>query len=247
MSLIVAVSDLQVPYHSTKAVDSLAEFIQQVQPDLVVSVGDEMDMPTVSRWSKATAGEYLQTLAKHRDTTVDVLRRLGVQAISRSNHTDRLSNYLHKYAPALVHLPELQLAEFMRLPDLGIQLHTKPWELAPGWLLMHGDEGGSSQTAGGTALSLARKVGKSVIAGHTHKLGLQHHTEMLNGRITRTVWGFETGCLMDPRKADYIKAGSANWSLGFGVLWVEGRQVTPVPVPMAPDGSFLFDGSRWAA
>lgn len=246
MSLIVVVSDLQVPYHSDKAVNNLAEFIQQIQPDMVVSVGDEMDMPTVSRWNKGMAGEYEQSLGKHRQQTVDILERLSVQHMSRSNHTDRLAVYMRRYAPALAGLPELSLEAFFDLDRLGIELHRKPWELAPGWMLCHGDESGASQTAGGTALGIARKMGKSVIAGHTHKLGLQHQTEMQNGKVSRTIWGFETGCLMDTRKADYIKVG-ANWVNGFGLLWVDGKTVTPVPVPMRPDGTFTYDGIKYGS
>lgn len=247
MRTIVCVSDLQVPYHSDRAVNSLADYIQHTQPDMVVSVGDEMDMPQVSRWNKSMAGEYEQTLSKQRDQTITILKRLGVQHMSRSNHTDRLAVYLRRYAPALAHLPELSLEHFFKLSELGVELHHKPWEIAPGWLLLHGDEGGSSVSPGGTALGIARKVGRSVVCGHTHKLGLQHHTEMFNGKISRTLWGFETGCLMDPKKADYIKAGAANWVLSFGILRVEGKHVTPIPVHMNPDGSFMVDGRRWTA
>lgn len=247
MKTIVLVSDLQVPYHSDKAVNSLANFIQTTQPDLVVSVGDEMDMPQVSRWNKSMAGEYEQTLSKQRDQTIAILKRLGVQHMMRSNHTDRLAVYMRRYAPALSSLPELSLEHFFRLDELAIELHTRPWELAPGWLLMHGDEGGASTSPGGTALGLAKKVGRSVVCGHTHKLGIQHSTEMLNGRISRTLWGFETGCLMDPRKADYIKAGSANWVQSFGILRVDGKTVHPIPVPMKPDGSFIAQGKVWTS
>ena len=247
MKTIVLVSDLQVPYHSDRAVSALANFIQSTQPDMVASVGDEMDMPQVSRWNKAMAGEYEQSLSKHRDQTIEILRRLCVQHMMRSNHTDRLAVYLRRYAPALAELPELSLGPFFQLDSLGITLHKKPFELAPNWLLCHGDEGGSSQSAGGTALGIARKVGKSVCAGHTHKLGLQHQTEMLNGRINRTLWGFETGCLMDPKKADYIKAGAANWVQGFGILRVDGKHVYPVPVHVRPDGSFMARGKMWQA
>ncbi len=241
------VSDLQVPYHSDRAVSALANFIQVTQPDLVCSVGDEMDMPQVSRWNKSMAGEYEQTLSKQRDQTIAILKRLGVQHMSRSNHTDRLAVYLRRYAPALAHLPELSLEYFFRLEELAITLHRKPWDIAPGWLLMHGDEGGASTSPGGTALGLAKKVGRSVVCGHTHKLGLQHSTEMLNGRISRTLWGFETGCLMDPKKADYIKAGAANWVVGFGILKVEGTQVHAIPVPVRQDGSFVASGKTWTA
>lgn len=246
MQLIIAVSDLQVPYHSERAVASLENFINQVQPDRVICVGDEMDMPTVSRWSKGLAGEYLPVLGRQRDETCKVMERLKIQDVMRSNHTDRLSNYLMKYAPALSGLPELELPAFLRYDELGITYHRKPWEFAPGWALLHGDEAGTSQTGGVTALGIARKIGRSACVGHTHRLGLTGQTEMFQGKALHTLWGFETGHLMDTRKANYVKAG-ASWQMGFGAFWVDGKKVQPVPVPMQNNGSFMFDGVEWTA
>lgn len=237
---------MQVPYHSERAVAALEKFIVATEPE-VICVGDEMDMPTVSRWTKGSAFEFQPIIGKQRDATVTVMERLRVRHVMRSNHTDRLQNYLRKYAPALAGLPELELAEFMRYPDLGIELHDDIWEFAPGWVLCHGDEGSMIRSAGGTALGIARKIGKSVVAGHTHKLGLQAHTEMIGGRVTRTLWGCESGHLMDPKKAGYLKAGSASWQAGFAMFYVEGKLVQPVPVPMLPNGSFHLEGRVWTA
>ena len=51
MKTIVCVSDLQIPYHDKRAVANLAAFIKAYKPTEVVSVGDEMDMQTISKWS----------------------------------------------------------------------------------------------------------------------------------------------------------------------------------------------------
>ena len=54
MKTIVCISDLQVPYHDVEATKAVARFIKAYQPDTVVSCGDEMDMQTISQWSKGT-------------------------------------------------------------------------------------------------------------------------------------------------------------------------------------------------
>lgn len=240
---IVVVSDLQIPYHDRRAVDALARFIKAYRPDQVVCVGDEIDAPQISRWHKGMAGEFVGTLAKHRDETCRILELLRIEHISRSNHSStRLENYLAKSAPALAELPELKIEAFLRLDDLGIEYHHTPFPVAPGWVMGHGDEGSLIQSPGGTALNIARRFGKSFVGGHTHKMGLKHHHDTLGGRVVRSLWGFEVGCLMDQRKATYLKAGSANWQLGFGLLTVDGRNVTPTPVPIHRDGSFIVDG-----
>jgi hypothetical protein len=242
---IVAVSDLQVPYHHKRAVKALAGFIKDWKPDDVICVGDEIDMPQVSRWTKGTVGEYAGKLHKDRDDTVRILESLQVRHVMRSNHGDRLRAYLAQGAPALSDEPELDYARYMRFDDIGVEYHRQMWEWAPGWLLAHGDEGGLSQEAGKTALKLAQRVGKSVVCGHTHRAGVQHWTEAHNGKLSRILHGVEVGCLMELGKASYLKTGGANWALAFGIFYVDGKKVSPNLVYMRPDGTFVWENREW--
>ena len=78
MKVIVCVSDLQMPYHDERATNALINFIKRYKPDEVISVGDEMDMQTISRWAKGTPLEYEGSIAKDRDTTTRVLEQLRI-------------------------------------------------------------------------------------------------------------------------------------------------------------------------
>ncbi len=216
MKVIVCVSDLQVPYHDRKAVSVLSRFIKTYKPDEVVSVGDEMDMQTISKWSKGTDLEHEKSIARDRDETYRVLESLKIKHMIRSNHTDRLFNTIKMRAPGLAGLPELELKNFLRLDNLGIKYHEKPYELAPNWLLLHGDEGNVQPTAGATALGLAKRAGMSVVCGHTHRMGLTHYTQSYFGGHPKTLWGLEVGCLMDFKFAKYIRGGLFTWHKGFG-------------------------------
>jgi predicted phosphodiesterase len=244
MERIVIVSDLQIPYHDPRAVHNLIDFIKRYKPDRVVSIGDEIDLPQVSKWEKGRMGEYAGTIGKDRDATVKILEQLRVTDVIRSNHTDRLFNYIASYAPGLYGIPELQLENFLRLPELGITYWRKPMPIAPNWVAVHGDHGRISQIAGQTALKQALQHGKSLVCGHTHRLGLSSVTEASGGIVGRIVTGLEVGNLMDFKKAHYTH-GSANWQQGFGLLYVDGRNVTPVAVPVAKDGSFIVEGKRY--
>ena len=62
-----------------------------------------------------------------------------------------------------------------------------------------GDEGNMSQHAGITALNLAKKWGKSVLCGHTHRLGMSAYAEGVGGHY-RALYGIEVGNLMDRKK-----------------------------------------------
>jgi len=243
MKSIVVISDLQSPFHDVAATKTIAKFIKHYRPSSVVSVGDEIDLPQISRWEEGGEGEWQRDLGRHRDITVDLLAELQVDHIVRSNHSDRLYNKIKSKAPGFLGLPELEIEKFLKLDSLGITYHHEPYELAPNWLLMHGDEGNVQPTAGATALGLAKRSGMSVVCGHTHRMGLTHHTQGWAGK-TKTIWGMEVGNLMDYKFARYIKAGLFTWNKGFGLLHVDGTTVMPQLVPIV-NNSFTVDGKVW--
>ena len=244
MKKIVVISDLQVPYHDERAVRNVASFIKRFKPDQVITIGDEIDLPQISRWTENTPGWYEQTLAADRDATVEILWELGVTDTIRSNHTDRLYNVIMKKIPAFLSLPELKFEKFMKFDELGIQFHRKPLEFAPGWIAIHGDEGSVKPTPGLTALDAARKHGKSVVCGHTHRAGQSAFTEASGGVLGRVLRGVEVGNLMQFSKAGYMK-GTGNWQQAFAVFYVDKKTVTNTIVHIEKDGSFVFEGKRY--
>lgn len=239
-TLIPVISDTQVPYHDKRAVSAVATFLADRDLDSV-SVGDLSDSTQVGQWVRGLAGEHDGQLARHRDAAVNVMLDLRVKHLSRSNHDQRLENYVRKHSPALASLPELRTERFLRLDDHGIEYHREPYLCAPGWLLVHGDEGSLVKSPGGTALGLARRFARSVVCGHTHKLGLGHDHGSYMGKIVAPLFGLEVGHLMDMGKATYLKAGSGNWQQAIGILVIDGNSVTPFPVPII-NGKLYWDG-----
>jgi predicted phosphodiesterase len=247
----VVLSDMQIPYHDKRAVRNVLAFVKATKPDELLCVGDEIDSPQPSRWNKGVAGEYEATLQRDVDLTRETmaafrkaLRPGAPFIVHRSNHGDRVETYIRRYAPALASLRALKIEDLLGYTELDIEFRRQPGPVAPGWLMMHGDESGLNRSPGGTALGLARKTGQSVVCGHTHRLGIQPETVGVNGK-TRTVIGFEVGNLMDMRQAHYLGYGASNWQTGFGLLYVDGRNVTPVAVPIHADGSFTVEGKVW--
>jgi predicted phosphodiesterase len=241
---IVVISDLQVPYHDERAVRNVASFIKRFKPDQVITIGDEIDLPQISRWTEGTPGWFEQSLGADRDATVEILWNLQVTDMIRSNHTDRLYNVIMKKIPAFLALPELKFEKFMKLDELGIKFHRKPLEFAPDWIAIHGDEGSVKPTPGLTALDAARKHGKSVVCGHTHRAGQSAFTEASGGVLGRVLRGVEVGNLMQFSKAGYMK-GTGNWQQAFAVFYVDKKAVTNTIVHIEKDGSFVFEGKRY--
>lgn len=244
MRKVVVLSDIQYPYHDPKAIKEVISFIKHEKPTELWCVGDELDAPQPSRWNKGMSGEYTDTLQEDIDglfnLMLDFRNALGWRkkfVIQRSNHTDRIETYINKYAPALRSLRSNKVEELIGYDELKIDYLHKFKELLPGWVMAHGDEGRSVQVPGSTAMSLAKKLGKSVVCGHTHKLGLQHETTGLYGK-NKTLFGLEVGHLMDMKQASYLTSGIANWQQGIGILVEKNNKVTPYAVPIV-DGKIV--------
>ncbi|NDC49058.1 MAG: metallophosphoesterase [Micrococcales bacterium] len=250
---IVIISDWQIPYHHPGATQALLTFIRKIKPDALACVGDEADLPMVSRWTDGSRGEYSTRIQNDLDATHEILKAfraaLGEDKpfhLVRSNHTDRLERYIERKAPAIASLRGLTYPELIRIKELNITWHPKMAEIAPNVLLAHGDEGNISKVSGMTALKLMEMTGKSIVCGHTHRQGLVWSSKGFNGRV-ESRFGMEVGHLMRMSQAGYLKPrGAANWQLGFGMLEISGKFVSPSVIPMRSDGSFIWSGKIYS-
>ncbi len=251
MKKVVILPDLQIPLHDEKFVNALMKFVADYKPDELYCVGDEFDAFEISRWDKGTTKEFGGTFQKNIDKTYEIMagfrKALGNKPfhVMRSNHGEtRLRSYL-RTAPALATLRALDYAELMGYNNLGIIYHNRIWEFAKGWGLAHGDEGSMVQTAGGTAMALAKKTGLSMITGHTHRAGLQHHHSGFSGKHTQLLYGMEVGHAMAMGKASYLPAGSGNWQQAFGILYIDKNNVTPNLIQVNGK-SFIVEGKKYS-
>lgn len=230
---------------------SVISFIGEYQPDEVVHIGDFMDFPQPSRWSKDSAAEFQGSVFEDAEMgkkhLLEPLRAVydGPVGVLEGNHDERPRVYLAKYAPALAESRAFHMDTMLDFDKYDITWLPDFYEIAPGWVATHGHKGGIrlTQDAGKTALNAAVRFGKSVIMGHTHRLAAVPKTNGYDGNLN-TLWGVEVGNLMDMRQAGYLKGATANWQQGFAVLLVNGTHVSPVTVPIT-DGQFTFDGTTY--
>lgn len=245
MKRVVVVPDIQVPFQNKRQVNSLAGFIKRTVPDDVYQVGDLIDFVSLGRWVRGARGEYSHNITEHVDETKRVIEKLQIRKWKRGNHDERLGKYIEDNAPALRGMKGTSMEELFSLEDLGVEYLRGLYEFAPGWVLAHGDEGPISSIAGQTASKLASKIGKSVVCGHGHRAGIIPTTESFNGLPTRTLYGVETGHMMDMGQASYLKGQYANWQAAFTVLDISNARVQPTVVFVSPTGSFSFEGVAW--
>lgn len=248
---VLIVPDLQIPFHDRRAVKALIGFVGDTQPDEVVMIGDVLDFPQPSRWNKDTKGEFEGSIYKD----VEMAKRQlfeplragydGPVMFHEGNHDERARVYLDKYAPALSGTSAFNIDVLCDFDAFNIELLPEVYNIAPGWVSTHGHKQNIklSQKAGDTALNAAKKFRKSVVMGHTHRLGLVHHSDGHSGRA-QVLTGFEVGNMMDMRQAGYLKGGTANWQSGFGILDVDAKSVQPIPV-LITGRRFSVDGHTW--
>lgn len=236
--------ELQVPYQNNKVFESFLNFICDWEPDRLVGIGDHLDCPAPSRWNRDTAEEYAGNLQKEVDTVktlFSVIRMVydGPWDIHEGNHERRINSYARTKAPAFSSLDCLSIRNLLEYDSFAIKELPAVAPLCPGWVTTH-DVGGnirtSSQYAGGTALGFAGRIGKSVVMGHTHKLG---HIQKTAGGVT--LHGVETGHMMDERKASYISY--PNWQPGWVAIEYKDRLVSVTLVNVSRNGTVHFNGN----
>lgn len=252
MTRIVVLPDTQAPYMNLPAYKAILRFIGDTQPDQVIHIGDLMDYPTPSRWSKGSAEEFALLMTKHNEWAksrlLAPLRDVydGPVKIHEGNHDLRPRTYLTRYAPALAEFEgQFHIKELLDFDGFGFELLPDFHPVAPGWVTTHGHVGGLSLSpvAGGTAARATLKVGRSLVMGHTHRAGIIPTTRGYGGTINHDLVGVEVGHLMDMRKASYLKGGTGNWQLGFATLDVDGKHVQPTVVKIT--NKFIVDGETW--
>lgn len=246
------VSDIQYPFHARKEVKAVVRAIGEAQPDEVVLIGDCLDFPQPSRWNKDTRGEFEGSIFEDcqgfQERFLQPLREVygGKLGMHEGNHDLRPREYLAKYAPALDRSKAFNIEVLCDFEAFDMELLPAFYEVAPGWISTHGHLGkiSLSRIPGNSALGAAKKFGKSVVMGHSHKQGLLSHTTGYGGNVSRIVTGMEVGNLMDMKMASYLKLATADWQSGFGILTVDGQSVKPELVPIVK-GKFSVDGHVW--
>jgi len=248
----IVIPDIQAPYHDALAWRKILNVIEDVQPDAVFQIGDGIDFPQVSRWTKGTAGEYAPTLQKHIEDYTGMLREIRERALLASitwldgNHDSRLKDFITQYAAPLTTLDALSFENLFSLRELGVEYVKGPVRVATNTYAVHGHEsGGYAAQPQAWDLKFMRRYGseKNIIFGHTHQPYLTTRAFGFDGKVTPR-FTMNVGSIMNPEHAKYVKDGAVSWTMSFGVLRDDGKRTYPELVTMN-DRKFFFNGKRY--
>lgn len=239
------------PIHDRKGIDAVIKLAQDWQPDVVVLLGDMLDL---AQWSMKypRPPEYRQTTgATINELYLDLCRIREACPNSEiiwleGNHEQRIQRALTEILPESIHLapagetqPALCIERLLHLDDLGIE-YIKPFP-ADYWLwdciqITHGEGHGK-----GVTTKLAKTKSYSMVKGHGHGLELScSRVEHPQGSKNITV--MQPGCLCRIDGAVPGVSPRPNWQhgVGFGILDKQGQEhLWAAPIH---DGKLYFEG-----
>jgi predicted phosphodiesterase len=230
MERILIVPDTHAPYQDRRAWDLMMSAASDLEPDVIVHMGDLLDCYCISQYSRDPARESM--LDVEVEEGKELLRQLDYLQPNRKvlvagNHEDRLRRYLQDRAP--------ELSNLVSIPKL-LELDETGWEYIPyresvqiGKVYFTHDAGYTGQYATYRALET---FSHSVAVGHSHSMQY-----LVTGDATgKYRVGAQFGWLGDVNKVDYMHKVRAQrlWSLGFGTgYWDKSTgTVFLVPVPI---------------
>lgn len=253
METTLVLPDIQHPYEDALMLSKILKVVKDVQPDKILSIGDAIDFPQVSRWTKGTAGEYAGTLQSHISSfRSEVLQPLRVAAPKAAitwlegNHDLRLREFVNTYAAPLAALEALSMENLFGLAELGIEYVRGPVRVATNTYAVHGHESsGYSGTPQAWESKFIKRYGseKNIIFGHTHQPFLLTRAYGFAGKVTPR-FVMNVGSIMDPTEARYVKDGAVSWQMSFALLHDDGKRVFPELI-LADNRQFMLNGKKW--
>jgi UDP-2,3-diacylglucosamine pyrophosphatase LpxH len=245
----IVIGDVHIPYHDVAVTNLVYDFMEEMQPDLIIIIGDYADCYEISDFAKDPSRKVSfvdesRIVVSNLTYIRKVCPRAKIVYIC-GNHEHRLHRFLIRNAPALVGLPGTTIPEIFQFKKLGIEwvdctaekFHDTYWQFEE-YEILFGHFARITKHSAYCAKNLIDDYGVSLIQGHVHSMGF-HERNHERG----TVGGWENGCLCDLNPM-YMK--QKNWMHGFHIVWFEtpGRFFDVQEVRII-NGQFRYGSELW--
>lgn len=242
------------PTHDPAAIGAALVLLKALKPDMIVLVGDNLDLPDFGKYRQSPAFQgTTQEAINYATILMGLLRALTGGPIHwlAGNHEERLQHWAMDNARASFGLrqgdkpeswPVLSVPHLCRLDDYGITYHPG-YPASDLWLtdnlkVIHGDR---VKSRGSTAHKYLDEQKVSTIYGHIHRREIAHRTrEDIDGpaeimaaspgclaRIDGAVPSTRQGLDLDGRPLTRTE----DWQQGLGVVTIH-------------DGSWQYEHAR---
>ena len=261
------------PTHDEKCISILISMIKSIKPDIVVCVGDNLDLPEMGKY--VTYPAYAQTTQASIDRATMFCAQMRNAAPDArivwlaGNHEERMPKYLVQNAGAAYGLrkgntpeswPVLSVPYLCRMDEYKIE-YKPGYPAADFWInnklrIIHGDR---VKSGGSTAHVYLNNEKSSVIYGHIHRIETAFKTrEDFDG--PRTIMAASPGCLARIDGAIPSTRGGVdldgrpltryeNWQQGVGIVTYEddNEHKFSYEVSAIYDGWTMFRGKEYKA
>jgi len=261
------------PTHDEKAIMICLKMIQELKPDVIACVGDNLDLPEMGKY--VVYPSYAQTTQAAIDRATFFCAQMRAMAPDAKiiwlagNHEERMPKYLVMNAAAAYGLrkgntpdswPVLSVPYLCRMDEFGVE-YRPGYPAADYWVneklrIIHGDRVKSS---GSTAHVYLNQEKTSVIYGHIHRIETAFKTrEDFDG--PRTIMAASPGCLARIDGAIPSTRGGVdldgrplirheNWQQGMGVVSYEDSGAHRFSYDVIPiyDGWALYQGKEYTS
>lgn len=205
---VLAIPDLHLPFAHPDAIEFLTHIKKKYSPDVVVCLGDELDMSAMSQHDHdpdgLSAGDELREGIKAIQPYYDLFPHTFV---CTSNHTARPFRRAYKFGIPKAYIKSYH--EFMEAPKGWVW--NDSWEV-DGVVYEHGE----GFTGAQAALKAALANMESTVIGHVHS----HAGIAYSANEKHLVFGFNVGCLIDKSKYAfaYGKVFKSKPIIGAGMI-----------------------------
>ena len=261
------------PTHDEKAIMICLKMIQELKPDVIACVGDNLDLPEMGKY--VVYPSYAQTTQAAIDRATFFCAQMRAMAPDAKiiwlagNHEERMPKYLVMNAAAAYGLrkgntpdswPVLSVPYLCRMDEFDVE-YRPGYPAADYWVneklrIIHGDRVKSS---GSTAHVYLNQEKTSVIYGHIHRIETAFKTrEDFDG--PRTIMAASPGCLARIDGAIPSTRGGVdldgrplirheNWQQGMGVVSYEDSGAHRFSYDVIPiyDGWALYQGKEYTS
>lgn len=239
-AVVVAFSDAHwTSLHQPRSLahEALLRAIPLVKPDILLSVGDLLDMGEPSRhdplgWNRRIKVKDEMDAAKQHLDDIMACAPRALRWWVRGNHDDRFDKYL-----------ALNAAMFEGVEGFDFANQFPDWQMCHrldlnDTVVMHRFHGGIH-----AGWNNAVKSGMNFISGDTHSLEVKPMVDMRGRR-----YGVQTGMLGDPAWPcfGYTQGNTRLWNPGFAVLTYRNGELMPPELCEIVSGVAWFRGQELA-
>lgn len=218
---IIVMNDHQIPFHDTRSIAAVHEYVKDVQPTLIIILGDMLDFPglTTKFLRKQTErGRVVQDIQIARELLLDLKEKSPFSRLIyiEGNHEARLRKYILERAEELEGLTSgpLSLPSLLNIPDMEyIGPYGEHFEYR-GFLFTHGTFA--------TTYAAAKELSTwwtSGMSGHTHHLQVHAHSDWRGAHAwySNMCLCYTHGKKMPPgtREGEH---NLQNWQQGFSTI-----------------------------